>query len=330
MLAVGLQPSNQVVMELAGRQHGVVTRAQLLALGVRAETIDYRTRQGRLHRASRGVYALGRPQLPQLGRWMAAVLACGPQALLSHGSAAALWGIRRPRDTSRFGGGRRPSGLAAELPARTPEVSEVSVPSSVMRRRGGIRLHRRALVEADRRRCDGIPVTSPSLTLVDLGARLSDAGPEAAINEADRLGLVDPETLRAELARHAGVPGVVAVRRVLDARTFRLTDSELERRFLRLVRRAGLPVPETGCRVNGFKVDFCWPELGLVVETDGLRYHRTPSQQTRDRLRDQAHARRGLTPLRFTHQQVRFDARHVIETLAGIARRSETRSRRAG
>ena len=90
------------------------------------------------------------------------------------------------------------------------------------------------------------------------------------------------------------------MRETLDRRTFTSTESELERRFLALIRDAGLPMPETGKYLNGFKVDFFWPQLGLVVETDGLRYHRTPAQQARDRVRDQAHAAAGLTPLRFT------------------------------
>ena len=100
-----------------------------------------------------------------------------------------------------------------------------------------------------------------------------------------------------------------------------LTDSELERRFLPIARRAGLPPPQTGRPVNGFKADFFWPELGLVVETDGLRYHRTPIQQTRDRVRDQAHAAAGLTPLRFTHTQVAYEPDHVEGTLRAVARR---------
>jgi very-short-patch-repair endonuclease len=100
----------------------------------------------------------------------------------------------------------------------------------------------------------------------------------------------------------------------------RCTDSELERCFLPIARRAGLSLPETGAYVNGFKVDFNWPELGLVVETDGLRYHRTPAQQTRDRIRDQAHVAAGLTPLRFTRAQVRFEPGYVKATLSATAR----------
>jgi uncharacterized protein DUF559 len=108
---------------------------------------------------------------------------------------------------------------------------------------------------------------------------------------------------------------------LLDRRTFTLTESELERRFLPIVRGAGLPPPEAGRWVNGFKVDFFWPEFGLVVETDGLRYHRTPAQQAKDRIRDQAHTAAGLTPLRFTRAQVRFQPDQVLRTLAMVARR---------
>lgn len=108
---------------------------------------------------------------------------------------------------------------------------------------------------------------------------------------------------------------------MLDRRTFTLTRSQLERRFLPIAREAGLPKPQTCTRVNGFEVDFYWPDLKLVVETDGLRYHRTPSQQSRDRLRDQAHTAAGLTQLRFTHEQVRDDPGHVRRMLAATTRR---------
>jgi very-short-patch-repair endonuclease len=166
----------------------------------------------------------------------------------------------------------------------------------------------------------GIPLTSPIRTLVDL-ACLIESGPlERAVNEADRLDLVDPMRLREALEGLRG-PGVGRLRALLDRRTFRLTDSELERRFLALVRRAGLPLPRTRQWVNGHRVDFFWPEIGLVVETDGLRYHRTPAQQAKDRLRDQVHAAAGLTTLRFTHSQIRFEPEQVCETLAAVISR---------
>jgi very-short-patch-repair endonuclease len=234
---------------------------------------------------------------------MAAVLSCGPEAALSHQSAAALWQIG---------------------PERRGPI-EVLVPARVARRRPGIAVHRRAALTAnDIAHHRGIPVTTPICTLIDLAARLDPAQLEAAINEADKRDLADSETLRAALDDVvAPRPGIATLRTTLDRRTFSLTDSELERRFLPLARRAGLPKPETGRRLNGFKVDFYWPALKLVVETDGLRYHRTPAEQARDRLRDQAHAAAGLTPLRFTHAQVRFEPGHVRATLAAVARRLE-------
>jgi very-short-patch-repair endonuclease len=230
---------------------------------------------------------------------MGAVLACGPRAALSHGSAAAQLGIGSERG-----------------------VVEVSVPANGSARVRGVRVHRRAsLGPGDIVVRDGIPVTSPVFTLVDLATYLGRDRLEEAINEADKLDRVDPEALRVALEAMAPRPGVAPLRKVLDRRTFTLTDSELERRLLPIARRAGLPRPVAGQRVNGFKVDFYWPDLGLVVETDGLRYHRTPAEQARDRVRDQVHTAAGLTPLRFTRAQVRFEPRYVEATLAATAAR---------
>jgi very-short-patch-repair endonuclease len=183
------------------------------------------------------------------------------------------------------------------------------------------------LRDRDISRRAGIPLTGAVRTLVDLAAVSRPATIERLVNEADRLDLVDPETLRLSLRDHRGERGVARLRSVLDRRTFRATRSRLERWFLPLVERAGLPVPQTKQWLNGFEVDFHWPDLGLVVETDGLRYHRTPAQQARDKLRDQVHTAAGLTALRFTHDQVRYDPAHVVATLrataVAIARRAE-------
>ncbi|HEX7059937.1 MAG TPA: DUF559 domain-containing protein [Solirubrobacterales bacterium] len=168
---------------------------------------------------------------------------------------------------------------------------------------------------------EDIPLTCPIRTLVDLAVQLNPGSLERAVNEADRLDLVNPEALRDALNGYRGQPGVARLCELLDRRTFRLTRSELERRFLPLADAAGLSVPQTRQWLNGFEVDFFWPDLGLVVETDGLRYHRTPAQQARDRLRDQAHMAAGLAPLRFTHAQVRFEPGHVRDTLTAVARR---------
>ena len=164
-----------------------------------------------------------------------------------------------------------------------------------------------------------IPVTTPARTLVDLATEIGTLALERAVNAADKRDLIDPETLRATLADFAGQPGVKALRKLLDRHTFRLSDSDLEIFFRPIARDAGLPPPLSKQIVNDVEVDFHWPALGLVVETDGLRYHRTPSAQTRDRVRDQTHVAAGLTVLRFTHWQVKHEPAHVRRVLERTA-----------
>jgi very-short-patch-repair endonuclease len=288
--------------ELARTQHGVLTRSDLLGLGFSPESIKHRIARGRLHCVARGIYAVGRPQLTQEGRWMAAVLACGAGAALSHRSAGALWGVEEERGSRIDVLIRRKSSL----------------------RRPGIRLHIRPhLLAASVTRRRGIPVTAPVQTLIDLAIELSPRQLERAVNEADKRDLVDPESLRAALGAYVGQPGVRALRTLLDCHTFRLSDTELEVLFRPLATAAGLPMPLTKQMVNGFEVDFYWPGLGLVVETDGLRYHRTATTQSRDALRDQTHTASGLTPLRFSHRQVKYESDHVRQILARTARNLE-------
>lgn len=170
-----------------------------------------------------------------------------------------------------------------------------------------------------------IPVTNPMRTLVDLGTELGETALERAVNEADKHDLVDPEALRSALDRFAGEPGVRRLRALLDRHTFRLSDSDLEILFRPIATSAGLPQPETKAWVNGYEVDFFWPGLGLVVETDGLRYHRTASEQAQDRRRDQAHVAAGLRQLRFTHWQVRREpaqVRRILHQTAHLLRGS--------
>jgi very-short-patch-repair endonuclease/predicted transcriptional regulator of viral defense system len=278
------------VWQLATKQHGVIALFQLRALGYTAAAIRWRIARGRLHPVRPRVYAVGRSDLTREGEWMTAVLSCAPNVALSHESAAALWNIRRER-------------------TRTIHVSTATGSDH---RQPGIVAHRRAsLLDRDVTRHRDIPVTTPVLTLIDLATCIPARPLEAAINEADKLDLVSPPSLLKELDARRGQRGVGALEAILDRATFVLTDSELERRFVRIAERAGLPRPETQRRVNGFRVDFFWPTLSLVVETDGLRYHRTAEQQARDRLRDQVHTAAGLVPLRFTHWQVRYEPRHV-------------------
>jgi very-short-patch-repair endonuclease len=284
---------------VARRQEGAISTAQLLSVGLNFNAIAHRVAKGRLHPHWPGVFAVGRPELSQHGVWIAALLTCGDEAALSHGSAMTYYEI-----------------------GRHGRSVEVSVPYRVQIRRAGIVVHRRRGLEPRHIRVDGpIRVTNPTLTLIDFAAGHGRDDVEAAINAADKRDLVSPDRLRLLLDDYPGWRGVPLLRQVLDIRTFTMTDSELERRFLPIARRVGLSLPQTQLRINGFKVDFYWPELGLVVETDGLRYHRTPAQQAADRIRDQVHTAAGLTPLRFTRAQVRYEPKHVETILGAVAQR---------
>lgn len=235
---------------------------------------------------------------------MAAVLACGPEALLSHHSAAALWRIRRAQPEN----------------VRLGDV-HVVVAGGHARLRPGIRAHRRRNHGLPgRREVNRIPVTHPVATLVDLAAGLPDGQLEAAVNEADHLRLVDPERLRGAIDALPPWPGVTRLRGLLDGPTITLTATELERLFLPLALEAGLPVPQTQTQLDGYRVDFYWPDLGIVVEADSLRYHRTPFKQASDKRRDNAHAGSGLVALRFTHGQICHEPAYVRATLEGTAR----------
>jgi hypothetical protein len=240
---------------------------------------------------------------------MAAVLACGPGAALSHRSAAALWGFGKEHE----------------------DYIDVSVRRSSEARIHGIRCHRRPSLPAESITTrQNIPLTQPVRTFLDLATISGPRTLERAINEADKRDVIDPDALRKALDDHAGEPGVRPLRWILDKHTFRLSDDELELLFRPLATAAGLPTPLTKQIVNEFEVDFFWSELGLVVETDGWRYHRTPAAQTRDALRFQAHTAAGLTPLRFSHWQVKYEPRHVLNILRRTAahlRRSPSPSR---
>lgn len=298
----------------------MVTRAQLLELGFSKAAIRHKLASGRLHPLMRGIYAVGRPEVGELGRWMAATLACGPHALLSHRSAAALLAIRRPQRYS---------------------LTEVVVPAPSTKRYPGIRTYRRAPSCADRlpvredaglviggegdsivhveeipmplrwRLVRNIPVTGPAVVLIDLASCLPTGQVEAAVNEADHLELVDPETLRTVIDLLPRRPGLRRLRDLLDATGLALTTTKLERRFRELVLQAGLPMPATQAHPGSYRVDFYWEDLGLVVETDSLRYHRTAFKQAADKRRDNKHALSGLLTLRFTHGQVAYEPDYV-------------------
>ncbi|MBS1886275.1 MAG: DUF559 domain-containing protein [Actinobacteria bacterium] len=282
---------------LARDQHGVLTRADMLRLGFTSKGIRHRIASGRLHPVAGGIYAVGRPELTPNGRWMAAVLACGDGAALSHRSAVGLWGI-----------GQEKKGRI-----------DVSIRRRSRLERPGIKVHARpSLPQGSVTRHLGIPVTDPVQTLIDLATELPPLRLERSVNEADKRDLVDPETLRRALDSYVGMPGVKTLRTMLDRHTFRLSDSDLEVLFRPLAEAAGLPVPLTKRWVLGYEVDFWFPRQCLVVETDGLRYHRTASQQARMARRDQTHSAAGLRVLRFTHWQIAHAPDEVTDVLRRI------------
>jgi very-short-patch-repair endonuclease len=197
---------------------------------------------------------------------------------------------------------------------------EVSVIAPADPQADDLVVHRRKSLDSMLHR--GIPVTSPEDTVIDMAPRLSRDGLEAMISQADVLGLTTPEQLWKAVEAKSHRPGVAIVRDTLDPHLFRLTRSKLERLFLPICERAGLPRPLTRQIVDGYEVDFYWPDIGLVIETDGGTFHRSPIQQTKDRKRDQAHARAGLYCLRFTHHQIAHEPHDVEETLAICAARA--------
>ena len=301
---------------LADRQHGVVALHQLQLLGLSKSAVSKRARGGRLHRIHRAVYAVGRSKLTGYGHWMAAVLACGPRAVLSHRSAAGLWGLRP--DNRR--------------------KSDISLPSPSARAKAAIEVHRSVTLTAeDRTTVDGIPCTTVARTLVDLGDVVGRRAVERAVEQAEVLQLfdlraVDRAVTRAGPRRGPGI--LLSVLEDLGGPT--LTASELEEAFLALCREAGLPTPEVNVWLtlgdgSAVKVDFLWRRERLVVETDGHRFHRTTQSRERDTRRDVLLRLAGFEPVRFTGRQVAFDKEWVTRTLLALASRADgDGSRRAG
>lgn len=293
-------PLFAAIHKIALRQHGRITHAQLREVGLSEAAIKHRVATKRLLRVGRGVYALGRRDNTREGVWMTAVLCAGRDGLTSHSSASELWGYDDQVTTSP-----EVSTPYARCPAR---------PEYVLHRRGDF-----LFAEARMRKL--IPVTSPALTIIDNARRWGPETLDVMISRADARGHVNPSEVHACAKRNRHVPGAAMVRKLLDRRTLVLTTTELEHWFARILRKTALSAPLTQKRVNGHRVDFYWPDLGLVVETDGGRYHRTPGQQTTDRRREHAHMRAGMTVLRFTHEQVRYAPEEVLSVLVPVAER---------
>jgi very-short-patch-repair endonuclease len=271
----GPPAADRLIADLADRQHGVVEHGQLIRLGLTAAAIKWRLAHGRLHHLHVGVYAVGHRKLTAAGRRLAAVLACGPGALLSHETAGDVLNIR---------------------PSASPKI-HVSIPTRSGRKRPGIVIHRpRTLAEDDRMFHDGLPVTSPARTLLDLAGRLDAPSLRKAVERSARHGLLDVSALHDRASRK--LRQAIADADVGDVR------SDLESDFLALCRRHGLPRPEVNVAVGDHVVDFLWPEQRLVVEVDGWEFHKDRASFASDRRRDIDLTLAGLTVARLTHDDV--------------------------
>jgi very-short-patch-repair endonuclease len=276
---------DRAVAEVAAAQYGVVTRAQLAALGLGVGAIGHRLTAGRLHRLHRGVYAVGHTALVPVARELAAILACGPDAVVSHQTAAALWGLR---------------------PDPGGDV-DVTVHGSRAQSRPGLRVHRtRSLDAQDVRLRQGIATTSPARTLVDLAAILAGRDLQRAVGEAEVRRLVRREELLGCLRRVGpGRRGSALLAEVLGRDgPPSLTRSEAEDRLLALIAAARLPRPEVNVRIAGHEVDLLWRDSRLVVEVDGYAFHSTRAAFERDRARDADLQAAGLRVLRVTWRQI--------------------------
>jgi very-short-patch-repair endonuclease len=292
---------------LAARQHGVVSTHQLLHLGLTRSAVNKRATAGRLHRLHPGVFAVGHPIVSTEGAYMAAVLACGPNALLSHRSAAALWQLRRSV-RSRI---------------------DVTAPGRRRRALGRIEVHRtRTLTPSDATRVKNIPCTSLARTLVDLAEVVDRRALERACEQAEILDLFNADAVEDALTRVRGRHGAPKLRAVLGAAVPgpTLTRSELEERFLALCRAARLPHPEVNAWIaldggEGAEADFLWRAEALIVETDGHATHGTRRAFERDRRRDQRLQLAGYRVIRFTWRQVVGDPAGIAATVKGLLAR---------
>jgi very-short-patch-repair endonuclease len=278
---------DHAIATLAARQYGLVTRAQLAAASLEPRTINRRLAAGRLHRVHAGVYAVGHEAARREARWLAAVLACGDGAVLSHRSAASLWTIRE---------GEGP-------------LPDVTVDTRNGRRQPGIAVHRVPLEPQDRSLRAGIPVTSTARTLVDLAHVLAPDELTRALREAQFQRRFDLEAIRELLTRRPS--------RTLRALIEDLTPTQtvLEDRLLTICDRHNLPHPKTQQPVLGHRVDFLWPDRRVVAETDGWQAHGTRTAFQTDRAISNALQLAGYTILRFTDFDLRRRPAHVAREI---------------
>jgi predicted transcriptional regulator of viral defense system len=298
--------------ELVARQHGVVGLDQLLELGLSARAAQLRADAGRLHRIHHSVYSvMPLTLLGRNGRYMAAVLACGPSAAISHRSAAALLELR---STSR-------ANIDVTIPQRSP------------RKHKRLDIHRSTtLAPEDVAPKHGIPCTTVARTLLDLAQVITRRQLERALDQAEILQLLDIHTLLDQIERNKARPAAKRLRAVLDEHYIGSTPtwSELEELLLAGCRRRDLPMPEVNGLVdphdgdpNVLRVDFIWREHRVIVETDGYRTHGTRQAQEEDRWRDQRLQAAGWVVMRITWRQLTRNPDEVLERLARLLRRRQ-------
>ena len=289
--------SDDVMNALAEEQQGLVTRAQLLEAGMTPDTVRARTRARRFIPIQRGVYLVGPPVAPYLNE-MAAVLACGEGAVVSHRSAAALW------ELLPHPGPSAPVDILAPMPERG--------------RRPGIRArHTSTLQKSETTTWNRIPVTTPARTVLDLAGELRMQELERVIARLEREGLAATGELSSLVARHPRRPGVGMLRALLSGDASpALTRSQAEDRFLALVRKAHLALPEANVGVGGYEVDFLWRSKRLAVEVDGYSFHSSRRAFKRDRRRDSILSLKGLRVLRITWSQIVEEPEAVAALLA--------------
>jgi very-short-patch-repair endonuclease len=296
---------DRVIAALAGQQHGVLARGQLLAAGLTARHVGVRLSRGRLHEIHRGVYLVGHDVPTQHGRDMAALLACGVDAILSHRSAAALWEL-------------------FPYPASAPACITVRPGRSVLR--PGISLHRALIPHRDVRRRQGMPLTSPPRTILDLAAELGSEDLERLVAEASYRRLASEAELRQQLQSNRGKRGARPLRRLLEIGGGpRRTRSVAEREMLRLLREAGIGGFETNAWIYGFEVDLLWRALDFAVEIDGYDAHSGRLAFERDRLKVATLKARGLDVMPITPRQLREDPGGVLGRLRAALRSHRVR-----
>ncbi len=272
-----------VVAKLAGVQRTIVSHEQLVARGYGRRVIAHWVGRGRLTSVFHGVYSVVRGELPPLAREQAALLACGDGAFLSHQTAAFVWGFRKT------------------APA-TVEVSVVGRPCSS---RDGICVHRiRAIDDREVRHHEGLSVSSPARAVLEVAA-VAPAELPGVIDAGLALRILDRRELERVLARNRPCRGAGRLAAIVgDPDAMALTRSKRERAFFRLIRQAGLPLPETNVKFGRYEADFLWRRERLVVEIDGYNYHTGPAVFSRDREKDLVFKEAGLDVLRFTGDHV--------------------------